>query len=102
MICLGLQQILASYFNARSEFRLPTAGALIAATVGVLLQLWLTPLYGANGAAAALSIGYASALAMYVVMSSRQSGVPVSALLPTIRDVSFYRTLVSQIRWAHR
>jgi O-antigen/teichoic acid export membrane protein len=97
MVCLGLQQILASYFNARSEFRLPTLGALIAAGVGVFLQLWLTPMFGLTGAAAALSIGYAAALAMYVVMFCRRSGVPVIALLPTIGDVAFYQALAHQL-----
>jgi O-antigen/teichoic acid export membrane protein len=102
MVCFGLQQILASYFNARSEFRLPTVGAFIAATVGVLLQLWFTPLFGASGAAAAFSIGHASAVAMYVVMFCRRSGQSMTAILPTIDDIHFYRTLARQLIWADR
>jgi O-antigen/teichoic acid export membrane protein len=65
--------------------------------VGVFLQLWLTPMFGLTGAAAALSIGYAAALAMYVVMFCRRSGVPVIALLPTIGDVAFYQALARQL-----
>ncbi|MFN0072790.1 MAG: polysaccharide biosynthesis C-terminal domain-containing protein [Chloroflexota bacterium] len=102
MVCLGLQQILASYFNAQSEFRLPTVGAFIAAGVGLLLQIWLTPLLGARGAAAALSMGYASALTMYVMMFRRRTGLPMSAFLPTAMDLAYYRNLVGQILGARR
>jgi O-antigen/teichoic acid export membrane protein len=102
VVCVGMQQILASYFNARSEFRLPAAGAFIAATVGVLLQLSLTPLFGANGAAAAFSMGHASALVMYLVMFCRRSGQSMTAIMPTLDEVDFYRALARQIIWAHR
>jgi O-antigen/teichoic acid export membrane protein len=102
VVCVGMQQILASYFNARSEFLLPALGAFIAATVGVLLQLSLTPLFGANGAAAAFSMGHASALLMYVVMFCRRSGQSLSAIVPTIDEVNFYRALARQIIWTHR
>ena len=102
VVCVGMQQILASYFNARSEFRLPAAGAFIAATVGILLQLSLTPMFGANGAAVGFSMGHASAASMYLVMFCRRSGQSMSTILPTVDEVHFYRALARRIIWAQR
>jgi O-antigen/teichoic acid export membrane protein len=102
VVCVGMQQILASYFNARNEFRLPAAGAFIAATVGVLLQLSLTPIFGANGAALGFSLGHASALLMYLVMFCRRSGQSMTAIVPTLHEVDFYRALARQIIGTHR
>ena len=94
MVCWGLQQILASYFNALSEFRVGTLGAWIVAIVGIGLQITVTPILGVTGAAAALSLGYATALSVYIVLFCRHSGFGFLTLLPSSTEIRSYLTIV--------
>lgn len=97
MVFWGLQQIVASYFTALRMYRLPTFGAWVVAVVGLGLQVAATPLLGVQGAAAALSAGYAAAFLFYLVVFCRHAGYSVVAFVPTLDDARYYLQLARRL-----
>ena len=90
---------LSIFSNALLAARAPglsSLGSAAALGVGVALDLALIPVFGASGAAAAASVAFLAGGATVALLYRRPSQFPLTALVPSRRDLAFLRLVATR------
>lgn len=99
IIMLAVLKILRLDLSGRG---LPMVGLLVGippVIMNVLLNIWLIPRFGGNGAAVASSISYSAATLLFVVIYARTVGIPVREIFAYERNdfISVYQSLKKKL-----
>ncbi|MBL6663206.1 MAG: flippase [Flavobacteriales bacterium] len=96
VIIFSLGRVLANDFIGRGYPEINTYIAIVIAFTNLILNVWLIPLYGINGAAIATSISYTFDVIIKSIVFSKKNTVPYyDFIIMKISDFELYKNKVT-------
>ncbi len=81
VLFMSLYKILTRNFTSRNKQQISIAAGVSALVINLILNWWLIPVYGINGAALSTSISFIIAGSFLVLFFSKDSNLPITQLL---------------------
>jgi O-antigen/teichoic acid export membrane protein len=102
VLIYNISIILGHYFSGRGKYHLNTIASSVGLIVSIISYFLLIPYYEIAGAGLATSISYFATSVVVLVFFISESGMPLSKLLITGKDISFYFTETKRFLFGKR